>query len=49
MGGSRAGALDYESLFSERGARDSDMAVDLDDLLFLPHTTGTTGFPKGVM
>ena len=25
------------------------MAVDLDDLLFLPHTTGTTGLPKGVM
>ena len=49
VGGSRAGALDYESLFSERGARDSDVAVDLDDLLFLPHTTGTTGLPKGVM
>ena len=49
VGGSRAGALDYELLFSERGARDSDVAVDLDDLLFLPHTTGTTGLPKGVM
>ena len=49
VGGSRAGALDYESLFSERGAHDSDVAVDLDDLLFLPHTTGTTGLPKGVM
>ena len=49
VGGPRAGALDYKSLFSERGARDSDVAVDLDDLLFLPHTTGTTGLPKGVM
>jgi fatty-acyl-CoA synthase len=49
VGGSRAGALDYESLFAERGARDDAVAVDLDDLLFLPHTTGTTGRPKGVM
>ena len=50
VGGTRAGALDYESLITERRARGrSDAAVDLDDLLFLPHTTGTTGRPKGVM
>ena len=49
VGGTRAGALDYESLLTEPSASRSDAAVDLDDLLFLPHTTGTTGRPKGVM
>ena len=32
-----------------KGDSRSDAAVDLDDLLLLPHTTGTTGHPKGVM
>jgi fatty-acyl-CoA synthase len=49
VGGSRAGAVEYESLVAETVAGSSDAAVDLDDLLFLPHTTGTTGHPKGVM
>ena len=49
VGGTRAGALDYESLLVEPSPSRSDAAVDLDDLLFLPHTTGTTGHPKGVM
>ena len=49
VGGTRAGALDYELLISETAAGNADAAVDLEDLLFLPHTTGTTGLPKGVM
>ena len=49
VGGTRAGALDYESLIAAASGSRSEAAVDLDDLLFLPHTTGTTGRPKGVM
>ena len=49
VGGTRAGALEYESLIAESTAVHVGTAVDLDDLLFLPHTTGTTGSPKGVM
>ena len=49
VGGTRAGALEYEALIAELTAVDAGTAVDLDDLLFLPHTTGTTGRPKGVM
>ena len=49
VGGTRAGALDYELLIAETAAGNADAAVDLEDLLFLPHTTGTTGLPKGVM
>ena len=49
VGGTRAGALEYEALIAESTAVDAGTAVDLDDLLFLPHTTGTTGRPKGVM
>jgi fatty-acyl-CoA synthase len=49
VGGAHPGAVEYESLIAETPAGHSDAAVDLDDLLFLPHTTGTTGSPKGVM
>ena len=48
-GGPREGSLDYESFVSDSPERVPDAGVDLDDLLFLPHTSGTTGSPKGVM
>jgi len=39
-----AGAQVSEAALSERAA-----AVDPDDMAFMPYTSGTTGFPKGVM
>ena len=48
-GGPREGSIDYESFVSDSPERAPDVRVDLDDLLFLPHTSGTTGSPKGVM
>jgi len=48
-GGPREGSIDYESFVSDSPEHVPDAGVDLDDLLFLPHTSGTTGSPKGVM
>ena len=39
----------YGPLVAGSSADDIDATVDMDDLLFLPHTSGTTGQPKGVM
>jgi fatty-acyl-CoA synthase len=49
VGGPVAGAIDYESLVATSPDAVIDEQVGLADLLFLPHTSGTTGGPKGVM
>ncbi len=43
------GAIDYEAFISGSPDDRIDDRVDLDDLLLLPHTSGTTGRPKEVM
>ena len=48
-GGASDGALDYETFVAGSPDHGFDVRVALDDLLFLPHTSGTTGSPKGVM
>jgi acyl-CoA synthetase (AMP-forming)/AMP-acid ligase II len=48
-GGARDGAVDYEAFVAGSPEHVPDTDIDLDDLLFLPHTSGTTGSPKGVM
>jgi fatty-acyl-CoA synthase len=49
VGGSLDGAIDYESLIA--GSPDAPLGESIgpDDLLLLPHTSGTTGAPKAVM
>ena len=49
VGGPREGALDYEAVIAGSPDDVVEAAVHLDDLLLLPHTSGTTGLPKGVM
>ena len=44
-----AGAIDYEAFVAGSPDHVPDVRIALDDLLFLPHTSGTTGSPKGVM
>ena len=43
------GAVDFEALVAESPDDPIEAAVDLDDLCLLPHTSGTTGTPKGIM
>jgi acyl-CoA synthetase (AMP-forming)/AMP-acid ligase II len=49
VGGSLAGAADFEALIAGSPGHAIDETVRLDDLCMLPHTSGTTGRPKGVM
>jgi fatty-acyl-CoA synthase len=42
-------AVDFESLLSGSSNERIEQPVELDDLCLLPHTSGTTGDPKGVM
>ena len=49
VGGSLAGAADFETLIATSSGHVIDETVRLDDLCLLPHTSGTTGRPKGVM
>ena len=44
-----ADAIDYEAFVAGSPDRVPDARIALDDLLLLPHTSGTTGSPKGVM
>jgi acyl-CoA synthetase (AMP-forming)/AMP-acid ligase II len=49
VAGSLDGALDFEELIAASAADVVDEQVGMDDLCMLPHTSGTTGRPKGVM
>jgi acyl-CoA synthetase (AMP-forming)/AMP-acid ligase II len=49
VGGSQDGAADFEDLISKSPGHAVEETVGLDDLCMLPHTSGTTGRPKGVM
>src|SRR5499427_592737 len=49
VGGSPDGAADFETLIAGSAGHPIEETVRLDDLCLLPHTSGTTGRPKGVM
>ncbi len=49
VGGTLEGAIDYETLVAESSDRPIGESIGPDDLLLLPHTSGTTGKPKAVM
>src|SRR5215471_4300744 len=49
VGGSLDGAADFEALIAGSPNHPVEETVELDDLCLLPHTSGTTGRPKGVM
>jgi fatty-acyl-CoA synthase len=49
VAGSIDGAFDFDALVSESPDDPVDVSVDMNDLCLLPHTSGTTGRPKGVM
>jgi fatty-acyl-CoA synthase len=49
VGGPLDGAADFEALVAASPGHAIEETVRLDDLCLLPHTSGTTGRPKGVM
>jgi fatty-acyl-CoA synthase len=49
VAGSIQGALAFEALVVESPDDPVQVAVGMDDVCLLPHTSGTTGPPKGVM
>src|SRR5215216_3376067 len=49
VAGSIQGALEFDALVVESSDDPVEVAVGMDDLCLLPHTSGTTGSPKGVM
>jgi len=49
VGGPLDGAADFEALIAASPGHAIEEPVRLDDLCLLPHTSGTTGRPKGVM
>src|SRR5215831_2546035 len=49
VGGSLNGAADFEALIAGSPNHPVEETVGLDDLCLLPHTSGTTARPKGVM
>jgi fatty-acyl-CoA synthase len=49
VAGSIEGALEFEALVAESPDDPVEVSVGMDDLCLLPHTSGTTGPPKGVM
>jgi long-chain acyl-CoA synthetase len=40
--------LDYDDCLADASTQIPDIQVDEDDIFFMPYTSGTTGFPKGV-
>jgi fatty-acyl-CoA synthase len=49
VAGSIEGALDLEALVAESPDDPVEVAVGMEEVCLLPHTSGTTGPPKGVM
>jgi fatty-acyl-CoA synthase len=49
VAGSIEGALDFEALVAESPDDPVEVPVGMEDVCLLPHTSGTTGQPKGVM
>jgi fatty-acyl-CoA synthase len=49
VGGALDGAADFEALVAGSPGHAAEETVTLGDLCLLPHTSGTTGRPKGVM
>ena len=49
VAGSIQGALDFEALVAESPDHPVEVPVGMDEVCLLPHTSGTTGLPKGVM
>jgi fatty-acyl-CoA synthase len=43
------GAFEFEALVAESSDDPIEVSVGMDDLCLLPHTSGTTGSPKGIM
>ena len=49
VGRATGAEIDYEHLVTESTDAPVDEVIGLDDVCMLPHTSGTTGTPKGVM
>lgn len=49
VAGSMDGGFDFEALVADSPDDPIDVSVGMDDLCLLPHTSGTTGPPKGIM
>jgi acyl-CoA synthetase (AMP-forming)/AMP-acid ligase II len=49
VGAATAADVDYEHLVAESPDDPVDEVIGLDEVCMLPHTSGTTGTPKGVM
>jgi acyl-CoA synthetase (AMP-forming)/AMP-acid ligase II len=49
VAGPADGWIDYETLPARSTDDPVQVAVEMDDLCLLPHTSGTTGWPKGIM
>jgi acyl-CoA synthetase (AMP-forming)/AMP-acid ligase II len=49
VGAATGAEIDYEHLVAESNDGPVNQIIGLDDVCMLPHTSGTTGTPKGVM
>jgi acyl-CoA synthetase (AMP-forming)/AMP-acid ligase II len=49
VAGSMEAALEFEALVAESPDDPVEVAVAMEEVCLLPHTSGTTGLPKGVM